>query len=181
MTTTHAPAVRLLVCGDRHGSDGGVAVWAAGLLLPTLREARTPRVEAVRCGHLDARQLLELASSAPLVILDAADGVAPGEVVVRSLDELIDEPAGPAPRSAAGKPIDQLLGVVNVLADAPLNGYFVGLGGLQFGYGEGLSPPVRAHLDEYVSAIRKAIERLNDPSPRVSDRRTGARGRLSAA
>ncbi|CAN5615511.1 hypothetical protein BH23CHL7_BH23CHL7_07880 [soil metagenome] len=179
--TTHAPAVRLLVCGDRHRSDGGAAVWATGLLLPTLREQRGPRVEAVRCGHLDARQLLDLAGSSPLVILDVADGVAPGEVVVRSLDELIDDPAGPAPRSAAGQPIDQLLGVVNVLADAPLEGYFVGLGGLEFGYGEDLSPPVGAHLDDYVAAIRTAIERLSDPTPRVSDRSTGVRGRLSAA
>jgi hydrogenase maturation protease len=174
--SSSTPAIRLLVCGDRHARDGGVAVWAAGLLMPIIRQHGNRHVEVMRCGHLDSRQLLDVGAAAPLVILDVADGLPPGEIVIRALDELIDDPSGPSPRCAAGQPIDQMLGVANVLGDSPLRGCFVGIGGHDFGFGETLSPPVRRRLPDYVEAIRALVEPLVKGEEPVSGACLGARG-----
>ncbi|HWH37731.1 MAG TPA: hypothetical protein VNT28_08145 [Candidatus Limnocylindrales bacterium] len=171
--TAH-PAVRLLVCGDRNARDAGLALWATGLLLPRLRDQGRRRVEATRCEQLDVKPLLEVDRRAQLLILDAAAGVPPGEIVTRSLDELIDDPSGPTPRSA-GVPIDQILGVANVLADAPLRGCFIGMGGASFEAGSTLSPAVRSCLPDYVAAILDVVERL-DQAGLLSDPCTSARG-----
>jgi hydrogenase maturation protease len=152
-------SLRLLVCGNPHRRDDGAALRVAALLVPSLRLAHCP-VEAVRCGQLDVEHLLSVPPGVPVVLLDAAVGVPAGSIVVRSLDELIDHPNGPAPHSSHALPINQVLGMANVLADQPLRGVFVGIGGADFGYGDALSPAVQASLPAYRDAIAAQIARI---------------------
>jgi hydrogenase maturation protease len=153
------PAVRLLVCGNAHRRDDGAAPFAVGQLLPRLRRGRCV-VEVTRCGQLDVQHLLDVPAGEPVVLVDAAVGVPAGEVIVRPLDELIDFPNGPSPHSSHALPASLVLGMANAIAEQPLSGVFVGIGGADFGYGDTLSPKVREQLPAYVDAIVEAIVRL---------------------
>ena len=158
------PPVRLLVCGNPDRADDGAAIRAVGSLVARhhYRLGRDLAVE--RCGELDVLHLLDVPTGQAIVIVDAAVGVAPGEVVTASLEELIDYPDGPTPHSSHALPINQLLGVANVLADKPLHGIFVGIGGADFGFGERLSAAVAGGLPSFIAAIDGAVERLLAPS-----------------
>jgi len=72
----------------------------------------------------------------------------------------MDHPEGPAPHSSHSLPINQVLGVANVLAEKPLEGVFVGIGGSDFGFGERLSSSVMRGLPAFVAAIDRAVEAL---------------------
>jgi hydrogenase maturation protease len=156
------PPVRLLVCGNRDRADDGAALRAVGSLVARHRYRVGRDLVVERCGQLDVQHLLDVPTGQAVVIVDAAVGVAPGEVVTTSLEELIDHPQGPAPHSSHSLPINQLLGVANVLSDTPLRGLFVGIGGDDFGFGERLSSAVSRGLPGFVAAIDGAVEALLD-------------------
>jgi hydrogenase maturation protease len=155
------PAVDLvlLVCGNVYRRDDGAAVWAVAGLLPSLRDSARPSVGVRRCDQLDIEDLLGAAGS-PVVIVDAAAGLPPGAVITLSLDELAQPQPGAAPRSSHAVPIAQVLGVARLLADAPIEGLFVGIGGADFGFGRGLSPVVRAAIPEFAHAIEAGVAEL---------------------
>ena len=152
--------VRLLVCGNVHRNDDGAATWAVARLLPLLEGLGRPPVEVLHCGQLDIEDLLDVGAGTPLVIVDTAIGVPAGEVVTLSLDDLRRRPHGVVPHSSHALPIDQVLGLAAVLAEEPPTGYFVGLGGHDFGFGETPSGEVREALPAFADAIAAAIERL---------------------
>ena len=154
------PPVRLLVCGNRDRADDGAALRAVGSLVARHRYRVGHDVAVERCGQLDVQHLLDVPTGQAIVIVDAAVGIAAGEVVTTSLEELIDHPLGPAPHSSHALPINQLLGVANVLSDKPLRGLFVGIGGDDFGLGDRLSSAVSRGLPGFVSAIEGAVEAL---------------------
>jgi hydrogenase maturation protease len=158
--------VRVVVCGNIHRADDGAAIRAVGLLLARGSYRRGHDIDVDRCGELSIEHLLDVPCGQPLVIVDAAVGVRPGRVVTAGLDQLIDHPNAAAPHSSHALPINQVLGVVNVLSDRPLNGLFVGIGGADFGYGQRLSPAVKRGLSRYIDAIEHAIELLQ-PAPPV--------------
>jgi hydrogenase maturation protease len=156
----HAVPVRLLVCGNGDRADDGAALRAVRSFVAG-RHYRIGRdVSVERCDQLDVLHLLDVPSGQALVIVDTAVGVAPGEVVTTTLEELIDHPEGPAPHSSHSLPINQVLGVANVLAEKPLEGLFVGIGGSDFGFGQRLSEAVVRGLPAFVSAIDHAVEAL---------------------
>ena len=62
--------------------------------------------------------------------------------------------------SSHALPIDQVLGIARELVDGGIDGLFVGIGGADFGYGEALSPAVRAALPAFTEAISAAIDSL---------------------
>jgi hydrogenase maturation protease len=156
----HAASVRLLVCGNSDRADDGAALRAVRSFIAR-RHYRIGRdVSVERCDQLDVLHLLDVPMGQAVVIVDAAIGVEPGEVVTTTLEELIDYPQGPSPHSSHSLPINQLLGVANVLAEKPLEGLFVGIGGSDFGFGERLSSPVAHALPTFVSAIDHAVEAL---------------------
>jgi hydrogenase maturation protease len=155
-----AASVRLLVCGNSDRADDGAALRAVRSLLAQHHHRVGRDVAIERCDHLDVLHLLDVPTGQALVIVDAAIGVEPGEVVTTTLEELIDYPQGPSPHSSHSLPINQLLGVANVLAEKPLEGLFVGIGGSDFGFGERLSSSVVRGLPNFVSAIDHAVEAL---------------------
>jgi hydrogenase maturation protease len=155
-----AMPVRLLVCGNVHRNDDGAATWAVARLLPLLEGMGRPPVEVLHCGQLDIEDVLDVGAGTPLLVVDTAVGVAAGEVVTLSLDDLRRRPHGVVPHSSHALPIDQVLGLAAVLADEPPSGYFVGIGGQDFGYGDTPSAEVRQALPAFAEAIAAAIERL---------------------
>jgi hydrogenase maturation protease len=157
----HEPVgLRVLACGNIDRGDDGVAIVAAGLLLPSLAEEGRRHVEIRRCGQLDIDHLLEVPAGVPVLILDAAVGVPPGEVVRLPIEELIAHPGGPTPHSSHALSVDQVLGVASVLSETPLRGTFVGVGGANFGHGESLSEEVRSAMPTYIEAIEAEIDRF---------------------
>ena len=151
---------RLLVCGNADRGDDGAAIDAAESLLPGLSNQQRERIEVVRCGQLDIEDLLDAPSGASLLIMDAAVGVPSGTIVRRTFDELVSDSTGPAPHSSHALPIAQVVGVARQLSDAPLDGLFIGIGASDYGFGMGLSDPVRRGLAEYVAAVGRAIGEL---------------------
>ncbi len=148
MTLSPTSTARLLVCGNLDRRDDGAAIVATETLLPSLREQGRRWVDVRRCGQLDIEDLLDAPPDTPLLILDAAVGVPAGRIVSRTFDQLVEQPHGPAPHSSHALPIAQVVGVARQLADAPIDGLFVGIGGADFGFGEALSAPVREALPE---------------------------------
>jgi hydrogenase maturation protease len=146
MTRSGRPATSawLLACGNVDRRDDGAAL------------AATRGLDATACGQLDIDDLLAAPAGRPIVICDAAAGVEAGRVVTLRFDELLANPHGPAPHSSHALPIDQVIGVARAVAGRPIDGLFVGIGGVDFGFGEGLSAPVAAGLP----AFRAAIERV---------------------
>lgn len=156
----HAASVRLLVCGNSDRADDGAALRAVRSFLARRHYRMGRDVSVERCDQLDVLHLLDVPTGQAVVIVDAAIGVEPGEVVTTTLEELIDYPQGPSPHSSHSLPINQLLGVANVLAEKPLEGLFVGIGGSDFGFGQRLSSSVVRGLPAFVSAIDHAVEAL---------------------
>jgi len=145
MTSLHPATVWLLACGNADRRDDGAALLA------------TRGLPATQCGQLDIDHLLAAPAGVPIVICDAAAGVAPGVVVTKTFDELLANPRGPAPHSSHDLPIDQVIGVARALSTQPIDGLFVGIGGADFGYGRGLSPAVEAALPEFRAVIEGQV------------------------
>ena len=145
----------LLVCGERLRRDDGAAILAVGLLPADVREL----AEIIEVGQLSVEALLDVEEGAGVVVADAAVGVAPGEVVTLPLADLAAAAGrgGPAPASSHSIAPDQVLALAAELRGGELPGLFVGLGGADFGLGEGLSAPVADALPRFTSAIAAAI------------------------
>jgi Ni,Fe-hydrogenase maturation factor len=163
--------VRLLVCGERLRRDDGAAILAAEML-PADAVAVA---EVSEVGQLSAEAILDVPEEVALVVADAAVGVAPGEVVALPLADLAGGATGagagrcggrggPSPASSHSMPAQQVLAMATQLRGAAPRGVFVGIGGADFGFGEGLSPAVEAALPAFAETIADAIRELADLS-----------------
>jgi len=158
-TSLPSPSVRIVVCGNADRGDDGVALAAAATLLPTLAGDLGSCLEIRRRPDLRVEDLVDLRRGEHCLIIDAITGVAPGEVVVRSLDAL-DGPPGFSARSSRELPIELVVGLAAVIREEAINGSFVGLGGQRWSYGTPLSRSARAGLPAFRAAIAREIERL---------------------
>jgi Ni,Fe-hydrogenase maturation factor len=68
--------------------------------------------------------------------------------------------SGAALASSHSLPPDQVLALAEALRGSLPRGSFVGIGGAEFGFGEGLSAPVAAGLPAFVAALADEIRRL---------------------
>ena len=155
------PTVRLLVCGNADRGDDGAALSAIATLLPSLPAAMLERLEVRRCGHLRVEDLLDVAPGEVALVIDAAVGIAPGRVVTIAIHDVAADPEAPSPRSSHELPVDQVLGLADLLRDGGLpGGTFVGIGGRRFGYGRPLSRSVRLNMAAFRVAIAAELARL---------------------
>ena len=145
MTVRPAGPVWLLACGNAERRDDGAALVA------------TRGLVATQCGQLEIDHLLAAPAGVPIVICDATVGVVPGSVVTLTFDELLNNPRGPAPHSRHALPIDQVIGVARALSTKPIDGLFVGIGGVDFGFGRGFSPAVESALPDFRAAIESQV------------------------
>lgn len=166
MTQLAPPSVRLLVCGNADRGDDGAALSAVATLLPSLPAAMLERLEVRRCGHLRVEDLTEVPEGQVAVVVDAAVGIAPGHVVTMPIRDIIADPDAPTPRSSHELPVDQVLGLAQVMRPGGLPaGTFIGIGGRRFGYGRPLSRSVRLNMTAFQAAIATELSRLtNVPS-----------------
>lgn len=161
MTHLAPPSVRLLVCGNADRGDDGAALSAVATLLPSLPAALLERLEVRRCGHLRVEDLTDIPPAEVAVVVDAAVGIPPGHVVTLPISEILADPSSPTPRSSHELPIDQVLGLAQVLRPGGLPaGTFVGIGGRRFGYGRPLSRSVRLNLEHFQAAIATELARV---------------------
>jgi hydrogenase maturation protease len=148
--------VLVLLCGERMRGDDGAAPMAADLLPVEVRALAT----IVEVGQLSLEALLDVPEEAALILADAAVGVAAGVVVCLPLAAVAAGAAAAAPASSHSLPPDQVLGLAAELRGSAPRGVFVGIGGAQFGLGDGLSPAVSGGLEAYAATLAKEIRRL---------------------
>ncbi|MGA3029794.1 MAG: hydrogenase maturation protease [Candidatus Limnocylindrales bacterium] len=147
-------AVRVLVCGERLRGDDGAAARA----IETLDAETRALVDIAEVGQLSIEALLDVPEGAALVVVDAAVGLAPGAVVTLPLDDV--GRGGTLPASSHALPPDQVIGLAAELRGELPRGCFVGIGGVEFGFGEGLSPRIEAGLPAFAATIAAEIRRL---------------------
>jgi hydrogenase maturation protease len=162
---TSPRTVRLLVCGERLRSDDGAALLAVDRLTAAERQV----AEVFEVGQLTVEALLEIPDGVAVILADAAVGVTAGAVVVVPLAKIANRVAAvslgtaadrASPASSHALPPDQVLAIAEELHGSPLRGVFVGIGGENFGFGEGLSEAVAAGLPALTDAIAAEIHRL---------------------
>jgi hydrogenase maturation protease len=142
-------ATDVLVCGSSDRGDDGAPIAAAAALRADLPDDVRIRV----VGRLDIDDLLDVPAGARVVIVDAAIGIRPGEIVELPLTGLL------RPRSSHALAIPEVIGLAGLLRGRPLEGRVVVVGGVAFGLGASLSPSVARAIPALVRAIRDAVER----------------------
>lgn len=160
MSPAPTPSVRLLVCGNPDRGDDGAAVAAVAAVLPALPREVLSRLEVRRCTRLEAHDLLDIPGTVHAVIVDAALGAAPGQVVVVPLGDLTSRSDTPIPHSSHAVPPDLPIRLASEMRPDPPDGSFVGIGGRSFGYGAALSRPVRDGLAAFREALAAELTRL---------------------
>ncbi|HEY6056639.1 MAG TPA: hydrogenase maturation protease [Candidatus Limnocylindrales bacterium] len=151
--------VRVFVCGSPDRGDDAAAIIAVEELPEAVREL----AEIVVCGALGVEDLADVPDGGACLVLDAAVGVPPGEIIDGSIASLADRArsAGPAPHSSHVLPIGEILGLARAVRGSLPRGAFLGLGSSSFGIGDPLSPAVAAALPGFRAAIAAEIERLS--------------------
>ena len=158
----HAPpSVRLLVCGNADRGDDGAAPAAVASLLAALPVSVLECLEVVHCGQLGVDDLMSVPAGQACLVVDAATGITPGEVVTLPIAAIRAGPDAPTPRSSHGLAIDQVLGLAGALRpDGLPRGTIVCIGGRSFGYGQSLSPSVWRNMAAFQAAIVAAMATL---------------------
>lgn len=142
--------VTLLACGEPMRGDDAVA----DAVIAALPATTMGLVEVRHPGHLMPDDLL--ATRGPVILVDAVEGPAAGEVVDLPLASLMAaHAAGINPASSHALPLPVTLGIVERLRGGGLpEGRFVGVAGAGYGIGAPLSGAVR-------DAVPACAARLN--------------------
>jgi hydrogenase maturation protease len=168
--TAPPPTLRVLVCGSADRGDDGAALSAIAHVLPELGPETCQRLEVRRCPQLDATDLIDVRPGEACLILDTVVGVEPGRVVQLPLAALAQRGAL-APRSSHALPIQQVVGLAEVVRESLPPGLFVGIGGKWFGFGETRSRALREAMPAFESAVLAAILELTGTAAPIAWRR----------
>jgi hydrogenase maturation protease len=154
-SATPSVAVEVLVCGSPDRGDDAAPMVAAALF----RDDLPVGVEVRIVGQLDIDDLLAASAGARVVIVDAAVGIHPGQIVELPLAGLVHREDGLRPRSSHALAFPEVIGLAALIRGRPVQGRIVAIGGVAFGLGAGLSPRVARAIPALVEAIREAVER----------------------
>jgi hydrogenase maturation protease len=161
-TTAVQPiAVEVLICGSLDRNDDGGPIAVAAQVCDRLPLDVRLRI----VGQLDIDDLLTVPAAAGLVIVDAATGLEPGQIVDLPLNGLTGGPRQVRPRSSHTLAFPEVVGLAELIQGAPVRGRIVAIGGIEFGFGTTLSEPVAAALPALVSAILGAVEEIRPARP----------------
>jgi len=144
-----AAGVQVLVCGSPDRGDDGVAVAAAAMIRDQLPDGVRMRT----VGQLDIDDLLAVPAAVGVVIVDAASGLRPGQIVDLPLTS-----------HAVGLP--EVVALAELIQGRPVHGRIVAVGAVDFGLGSALSRPVAAAMPGLVLAILGAITEVRTTLPR---------------
>jgi hydrogenase maturation protease len=153
---TQTVVVEVLVCGSPDRGDDGAPLAAAAVLRQDL--SNDVRVRTV--GQLDIDDLLAVSADARVVIVDAAVGIRPGQIVELPLNGLREREDRLRPRSSHALAFPEVIELAEVMRGRPMRGLIVAMGGQAFGLGAALSPRVAEAIPALVAAIRDAIQRV---------------------
>ncbi len=160
---------RIIALGAELARDDGAALLAADLL------ARDPelRAEVIRAGRPGPALIDHLVdpvgSGRPVLLLDVIRaGLEPGQLLTLRLDELLVAAVPGSSLSSHGFGAAEALRLGAALGRPLPPGQFVGLEGLDFRAGPGLSPAVEAALPAFVDAARRALTQLEETAPCTS-------------
>lgn len=160
--------VTLLVCGDPMRGDDAVAA----MIVDALPASTLALVEVRHVGQLMPDDLL--GANGPLILVDAVEGPAPGEVVDVPLASLVDaHGAGISPASSHALPLPITMAIAQRLAGALPSGRFIGVAGAGYGIGAPLSPRV-------ADAVPGCAARLNHWIRVLAHEGHGSRSRTCA-
>lgn len=132
--------IRLLVCGEPMRGDDAVAAAILDRLPLTTRHL-------VTIWHVTAPMPDDLIDApGPVIILDAVNGPAPGEVIDLPLAALLAPDRATSAASSHALPLPAVLQIVErIRGDLP-EGRFIGVAGAQFALGAPLSASVRMSI-----------------------------------
>jgi hydrogenase maturation protease len=147
--------VRLLVCGERLRGDDGAALIAVGMLPAEVQAL----AEILEVGQLEIESVMDVPEGVALIVVDAAVGVGPGDVVTMPL-AAVAQPGAVGPWSTHAMPPDQVIALGGELRGSLPAGVFVGIGVAEFGLGEELSPAVQSGMAAFVDVLATAIAEL---------------------
>lgn len=148
--------IDVLVCGSQDRRDDGAAI----AVVPELR-ARIPDATRLRVvGQLGIDDLLAVPRDGGVVIVDAASGLRPGQIVELPLDGLVDRADDLRPRSSHALAFREVLGVATLLRRLPLPGRIVAIGGSRWSLGSELSPRVAKALPDLIASVLAAIDHV---------------------
>jgi hydrogenase maturation protease len=160
--------VPIYVCGEPARGDDAAGFAAVELLPADLAD----RAEIVAVGQLDILLLMDLPVDVPCVVVDAVDGIRPGQIWVRPLSALVERAGAlhaggraPEPRSSHELPLEQVLALAATLRNAPPVGTFVGIGGACFDVGTPLTAQVAGALPAFAAAIATEVRALAAAAP----------------
>lgn len=150
--------VRVLVCGERQRGDDAAALLAADMLPADSGLL----ADVIATGQLSVEALLDVPEGVAVIVADAAVGVEAGQIVTLPLSEIAAGrgAAEATPASSHSLPPDQIIALADEVRGAPLRGVFVGIGAVDFGFGDRLSPAVEAGLPAFAAALAVEIRRL---------------------
>jgi hydrogenase maturation protease len=151
-------AIEVLVCGSPDRGDDGAPIAAAALLCDELPSD----VEIRMVGQLDIDDLLAVPAGARLVIVDAAVGIRPGQILELPLTGLVGRLDSLHPRSSHALAFPEVIGLAEVIRGRPFQGRIVVIGGMSFRLEAALSPRVEKAIPALVEAIRDALKRDRD-------------------
>ena len=147
--------VVLLVCGEPMRGDDSVGAAVAEALPASIRSLADVR----HVGQLMPDDLHGL--SAPVIVVDAVEGVEPGAMVDLSFDGVIDAASsGLTPASSHALPIPLTLGVVERLGGRLPEGRFLGVGAASYEVGAPMSAPVAAAVGPCSARLAEWIQVL---------------------
>jgi len=144
----------VLICGSRDRGDDGAPIAAAAIICEHLPSDIRVRI----VGQLDIDDLLAIPIGAPVVIVDAAVGIPPGEIVELPVTGFVGRKDGLRPRSSHALSFPEVVGLAELIRGRPVDGRIVAIGGVEFGLGETLSEAVSAAMPALAAAILHAID-----------------------
>lgn len=160
---------RIVALGADFARDDGAALQVADEL------ARDPALgaEVVRAGRPGPALIDQLADpeapGRPVLLLDVVRaGLEPGQLIEMRLDELLTAAVPGSSLSSHGFGAAEALRLGAVLGRSLPAGRFVGVEGLDFEPGPGLSAPVQAALPAFIHAARQALDQLQENDPCTS-------------
>jgi hydrogenase maturation protease len=148
----------VLICGSPDRGDDGAPLAAATVL----RQDLPADVRVRTVGQLDIDDLLAVTADAGVVIVDAAVGIRPGQIVEIPLNGLVAREDRLRPRSSHALAFPEVIGLAEVMRGRPMRGLIVAIGGKAFGLGAAFSPRVARAIPTLVAAVRDAIQRVRE-------------------
>ena len=151
-------SIKIVGVGNKYRGDDGVGP----ALIERLALKSATGIDAVSCRCEPADLIEELMNARQVILVDALQpSGSPGQI--RRIDPQNIVNGDFAGASTHGFGLGQALSMVEALDRKPDRIAIFAVEGLDFGHGEGLSPPVRAALDKLIDLVEEESRVMQAP------------------